>query len=473
MRFPLLRTPLLTSVLCLALAGCAGLRPEPLDVGEVPVPPAFSQAGRQPLPDRWWRHFNDPRLDALVGQALGENFSLAAARDRLRQAEAAARVSGAARRPRVDLRAEAGTRRASGAARSEEWSLGPAASYELDLWGRLSSAARAAALDAQATGAELDAAAISLSAETARAYYELLHQQGTGELLRSQRDTSRRVLELVELRFRNGRASADEVLRQRQLIDQTEAALVRVEAATELLNHRLAVLLGRPPRSLSVAADAAVVEVPPLPAAGLPSEWLQRRPDLREAFLRLRAADARLAAAVADQYPRIDLSASIQSAAGSPGGLFSGWLGSLAASLAAPLFDGGRRRAEVERTEAARAAALNDYGQAVLTALREVEDALAAERRDRALLETLTAQSARAERIVEQLRLRYLNGSVSYLDVLDALASQQQLARDLLAARWALVQDRIELARALAGGWDARIEPQPLLQRDEQDHVRR
>lgn len=456
------RGRLLAPLTAALLAGCATVHPDPVDPSVLPaLPERYVDTAAQPLPDRWWRQFGDADLDPLVERALSDNFSLAAARARLRQAQAAARGAGAERAPQVDLRASGSGRRGSDSDASQSWSLGAAASYELDLWGRLESSAEAARLDARASRAQLDAAAISLSAELASAYYSLLELRGEEALLRSQLDTYAKVLELLELRARNGRASADEVLRQRQLIEQTESSLVRVRAQQELTRNRLAVLAGLRPDQLSVPAGAALVEVPPLPTH-IPAAWLQRRPDLRQAYLRLQAADARLASAVAAQYPRINLSAGLEGAADNPADLFRGWLGTLAGNIVAPLIDGGRRRAAVEQAEAAREALLQDYGQTILTALREVEDALLAERRDRELLARLQTQSARAEQIVAQLRARYINGSVGYLDVLSALNSQQQLSRDLLAARWALVQDRIALARALAGGWDEAAELPPL-----------
>ena len=451
-------------LLCtLLLAGCATVATGPEPESVVRLPEQFSEQGTQPLPDRWWRHFDDPRLDAVIDNAISENFSLQAARERLRAARAGAHSTGAAERPSIDADSSARVSEGDDGVRSESYGLGLGASYELDLWGRLEAATEAALLDAEATRAELETAAISLSAETASTFYQLLHQNGVRALLEEQLAINRQVTELMELRYRNGGASADEVLRQEQLLEQTESSLLDVNAEIELLSHRLSVLTGRAPEDDLLPEDARAVAVPPLPATGLPAGWLQRRPDLQRAFYQLRAADARVAAAVAERYPRISLNASIDSSANSASDLFRDWLGTLAANLALPVFDGGRRAAEVERSRANRAAALQDYGQTVLDAVQEVEDALTAERRDRALLVNLEARVERADAIVELLQNRYLNGTVDYIEVLDALSSQQQLQRELLTARWALAQDRIALARALAGGWNSETPSQPLI----------
>lgn len=453
---PILRSGALAWFLMavLLLTGCAGPHPIPEDQAALPaLPEAFTASGEDALPARWWRHFDDPELDRLIEQALRDNFSVRAAAARLQQARAGARAAGADRVPSLDASAGASATRETDVDSVENWTFGLAAAYEIDLWGRIGAGVDAAEFDAQASAAALQTARISLSAEVATTYYQWLEANSLIELLQAQRRTNEQVLSVVELRFRNGLANADEVLRQRQLLQQTEAEVIAAEADAGSLRQRLAVLLGQWPGALPLAAGQPVVVVPPLPDTGLPSLWLQRRPDLQQAFLQLQAADARVAVAVAERYPRIDLSASLRSAADSPSDLFSTWVSSLAGNVLLPLLDGGARRAAVARNQAAREEALQAYGQAVVDAAREVEQALLASRRDRAQLDLLEARAERGELIVEQLRLRYVNGSADYLEVLSALDSQQSLARQLLAARWAQVQNRITLARALAGHW--------------------
>jgi outer membrane protein TolC len=189
-----------------------------------------------------------------------------------------------------------------------------------------------------------------------------------------------------------------------------------------------------------------------LPATGVPAELLQRRPDLQAARLRIAAADARIAAAVAARYPRIDLSAALTSSSSS-GELFSDWLGNLAAQLVAPLFDGGQRSAEAQRARAAALEALNEYRQALLEALGEVEVALATEFGQRRYLASLENQLQQAAAVQRQERQRYFQGDSDYLSVLDALRSRQALERQQVTAKRQLLSDRINLVRALAGGW--------------------
>jgi outer membrane protein TolC len=165
----------------------------------------------------------------------------------------------------------------------------------------------------------------------------------------------------------------------------------------------------------------------------------------------MQAADRELAAAISDQFPRLTLTASAATAADAAENLFRDWATAVAGNLLAPLFRGGELRAEVDRTTALREQRLLEYGQAVLTAFREVEDALVREQQQRTRIRRLDEQVALAQEAFEQLRVQYLNGTTDYLDVLTALDELQQLRRDRLAARRTLVEDRIALYRALAG----------------------
>jgi outer membrane protein TolC len=193
--------------------------------------------------------------------------------------------------------------------------------------------------------------------------------------------------------------------------------------------------------------------VPGLPATGLPAELLERRPDVRSAFLRLEASDSDVAAAVKDQYPRIDLAAAVSTTADSPSGLFSSWLGTIAGQITAPLFDGDRRKSEIERTVAVRRQRLAEYGQVVLFAFREVEDALALETYQVQRIRSLADQLALAVSTYRQLGSQYLNGAADFIDVLIALRQQQELERSLLTAQLDRVRFRIALYRALAGSF--------------------
>ncbi len=431
------------------LVGCATQRHEA--TAQVPLPDSFATGGGPVLPSRWWRHFDDPALNRIEREAMAGSFSLAAARARLRQARAVVRIEGADLRPTLDGSVEASEQH-NGSAEGDSYSAGLAASYEVDLWGGIAAGATSARLEAEASRFDLRAAAVSLTAEVATTYYTLLRQRAVVALLERQRKVSEQIAELVRVRYRNGQANLDELLRQRQLSEQTATQLETARGEIQRLRTQLAALVGRPPEAITLPAGHERVAVPPRPAIGVPSGWLRERPDLAAAYLRVRSADADVASAIAAQYPSLDLSASLTSSALAPAALFEDWVTQLAASLAVPLFRGGALEARVERDRAARAVAFNEYAQAAVDAAAEVEQALIAERTDRRVLQGLERELELAERAHQQLRLRYLKGAANYLDVLDALSSLQDTQRDTLEARWELLLDRITLIRTVAGG---------------------
>jgi NodT family efflux transporter outer membrane factor (OMF) lipoprotein len=421
----------------------------------VKVPSSFSRSGSVPPPERWWRAFGDPELNRLVRLALADNPGLRIAWARLDQARAVARKAGAGLYPALNAEADlAGT--ISKESKSASLQLGLAASYEVDLWGRVRATRDAARLDLLATRKALEATAISLAAEIATAWYQLVERRGQLALLGRQLDTNQTVLILVSLRFEQGQGRAADVLQQRQLVESIRGEQVQAKAQVRVLEHQLAILTGRPPTKLSVKRVRRLPALKALPRTGVPAALLQRRPDVHSAYLKVRAADRRVAAALADRYPRLSLSAKASLTGGFNPAAFYSWLTNLAANLLAPLFDGGARRAEVARTRAVAAGALHEYGQTVLVALREVEDALTREQQQARYLASLDRQLRLSALVIEQLRHGYLNGAEEYLRVLDALLRHQALQRTRLAATRDRLLYRIALCRALAGGWKIR-----------------
>jgi outer membrane protein TolC len=206
-----------------------------------------------------------------------------------------------------------------------------------------------------------------------------------------------------------------------------------------------------------VEVTGQLIELPALPATGVPAEVLSLRPDVRSSFLALQSADSRVAAAVADQYPALRLTASLETVGSSTCTAFSDYLGSIMAGLTAPLLDGGRRKAEVERTSAVARERLHDYGQSLITAVGEVEDALLAEMQQQHYIQSLEMQLSLATQTMEQVKERYLKGVENYQRVLTALTSLQSLQQSKITAQKDLLLNRIELCRALGHGWDYQL----------------
>ena len=416
------------------------------------APQSFSASGTLDVPQQWWRVFDDPALNAVVEDALASNLDLQAAWQRLLAAQAVVDREAAVLWPTLEGTARAGLDRGTATGEgTDELELGLAARYEVDLWGRLRASVQAERFEAAATAADYQAAALSLSAAIVQTWYGVAEARRQLALVEEQVATNQAVLTLLENRFEIGVIRAVDVLRQRQLIEATQEQAAVVGARRQTLEHRLAVLLGRPPRADFAELPQVLPDLSPLPSTGVPADLVRRRPDVQQAWFRLQAADRSLAAAISSQYPRLTLGASVRTAAASADNLFREWALSFAADLLAPIFLGGELRAEVDRTRSVRQQRVYEYGQATLVAFREVEDALVQEARQRDRIEHLDAQVELANQAFRQLRIQYFNGAADYLAVLTALDEVQQLQRDRIAAELALVDVRIGLYRALAG----------------------
>lgn len=437
-----------------ALAPCLGcVAPAPERELPVALPDAFSPSGAAAAADRWWTAFEAPELDATIDEALDANPDLEAVWQRLVQARATVRREDALRWPDLTVGADATWRRPE-PPDGDTLGLGLASSWELDLWGRIGAAVEAEELRARAGLADYRAAALTLAAEVARVWLGRIEARRQIALLDEQVATNATVLELIEARFAVGLVRRVDLLRQRQLVEATRTQRIEVAARARVLDHLLAVLLGRSPTNAPDAPPAALPEPPPLPDAGVPAELLARRPDVVRARALLLAADRDVAAAVADRWPRLTLTGSLSTADDGADALFEDWLRSLSAGLVLPLVDAGERRAEVERREAAAAEALATWSRVALDALREVEDTLVLERAEGERSASLEAQLELADRALEQLRNEYLNGVGDYIDVLTALTEQQRLRREVVRARLTRLELRVALYRALAGGFE-------------------
>ncbi len=420
------------------------------------MPAAFSAEGMEELPEKWWMAFDDPQLDGLIEQALTENFSIRSAWDRLTQAEQIAIKTGASLYPSVRYQGGASrTRLETGnvTTYTSEYSAGLAASYEIDLWGKIKSSQQAAVLDAKAAQETVNAAAITLSASIAKTWYQLAEAKQKGQVIAQQLDTNQKVLEVIRLQFRQSQTGAAEVFRQEQLVESSRGQLIQNNETVVLLQHQLSVLIGKTPGTWWTDTAVTLVKPGQMPAIDVPSAVIQRRPDVLAAYNTILAADSRVAAAIADQYPAISLSGTIETSAGKAHDLFDDWLANLAANLTGPLLDAGLRKTEIERTKAALSEKINNYNQSVLEALQDVEDALNRERFQRQYVTNLQQQLTLARQVYDRTRQRYIKGQLDYIRVLESLVSQQTLEQRELTARRQLVDYRIDLCRAIAGGW--------------------
>jgi NodT family efflux transporter outer membrane factor (OMF) lipoprotein len=421
----------------------------------VTLPASFTDSGELPLQVKWWLVFDDSDLNQLINTALTRNFSLLATKERIIQAQALATQAGAALIPSLDGEGTGSfTRNYQTDKTTNYFALDLAASYEVDLWGRLRNTKDAALLELEATTSDFHTAQISLSAEVALVWLQITEAHQQIELLTEQKETNEKVLDVITTQFRSGKTDISDVLQQRQLIESNNGSLATLRANKRVLDHQLSILLGTPPQAATSAyanTQQVLPDLPPLPESGLPLDLLQRRPDVQSSFLTLQATDQKAAAAIANRFPRLSLSAELTTYGSSAKDLFSDWFSTLAANLFAPIIDGGYLKAEVTRTESVARQQLNTYSQVILNAMTEVEDALVREKEQLLSLESEKIQLQLAAETVEHVGHRYRQGGEDYQRVLLALISQQNLQRSIVSTKLSLLSNRIALYRALSG----------------------
>lgn len=338
---------------------------------------------------------------------------------------------------------------------TDQYEIGLTAGYEVDLWGRLRADRASARASLEATREEAHAAMLTIAGQVALTWLDLLETAQTLAVVREQLETNKTNLGLIELRYRRGLATILDLYQQRQAVAETESVIPLQEARYETLKHTLAVLLGKAPRDDLQLAESGFADPGSLPDYGIPADLLARRPDVRAAGLRLRSADWQVAAARADRLPRLELTAGLTTDAESLGDLLDNWLAQLAGSVTGPIFDGGRRKAEVERARATVDERLAAYRLTVLESVAEVEDALVLLDRQEAFMEALDVQLEAATNTHREALNRFRKGLTDYLPVLTALRNQQGLEREVVEAAHDRLVFRVQLHLALGGGWMA------------------
>jgi NodT family efflux transporter outer membrane factor (OMF) lipoprotein len=412
---------------------------------------------------QWWEVFQELELNALEAQIDISNQTLAVAEAQLRAARAAIGIARSQLFPTVTGTASVegarqsqnrGRETSSSSATRADYLLLLDASYEIDVWGRIRRNIEANLASAQASAADLETARLSIHAELAVDYFALRGLDAQRQLLDFTSVAFEKALELTTNRYNAGVASQIEVLQARTQLENTRAQAIDVGVQRAQFEHAIAILLGKPPAELSLP-PVPITAIPPAIPVSLPSQLLERRPDIAAAERRMAAANAQIGIAQAAFYPTVTLGSTAGLESSSLANLFS-WpsaLWSLGASVMEVVFDGGRRQAVTEQTKAAYDATVATYRQTVLTAFQSVEDTLATLR----ILEEEAAQQAKAVQAAEAALLlainRYKGGITTYLEVIvaqSAALTAERTAIDLLIRRMAAT---VQLIKALGGLW--------------------
>ncbi len=454
-----------------ALAGCSlpAVGPD-YRRPDTPAATSYNNVSGQPpvtasnrVTKEWWLDFADPDLNRYVAAALTENQSLKAALARVEQARA---LTGEARSSFLPTVAAVGlaTREQTSETTTNRfpnsltttYRLPLTLSWELDLFGRVRRLNEGARANFLATQDLADATRLAVAAETASAYFALAATDEEARIVTDTLALQKEMLSLVEARRDAGRASDLAVEQARLAESTTEADLAAVANRRSLLKNGLAVLLGQAAPAFEIGDRAQLKStLPPIPV-GLPSELLLRRPDLAAAESGLKAANAKIGVAKSAFFPAISLTGSAGYASAAIDDLFlhdsRAW--AISPSIYLPLFQGGRNRANYQRSQAAYEETVAGYRQSILTALREVQDALTASQRLSEQSEAIARAVASARQVRKLAEERYLAGRTSYLEVIDAQRTALAVERNsaaLAGQRWIT---RVALIRALGGGWD-------------------
>lgn len=457
---------LLTALLTGCAAGPDYRRPETASVDAYKEAGDWKLAQPQDALDRgkWWEVFGDRQLDALVERVEVSNQNVLVAEARFRQAQALLGSSRSAYFPTLDAdvsvtrsRSPAGVIGGTTAGRIiTNRSASLSSAWEADLWGRLRRTVEAVEANAQASAADLAAARLSVQAELAANYFQLRALDAQRQLFDDTVAAFGKSLELTRNRYAAGVAARVDVVQGETQLKSTRAQAIDLGVQRAQLEHAIAILIGRPPADLTIAPVPLSATLPRIPP-GLPSELLERRPDIAAAERRVAAANAQIGVAKAAYFPSLTLSASYGSRSADASQWFTApsrfW--SIGPALAQSIFDAGLRRAQTAQAIAAYDATVAEYRQSVLSGFQEVEDNLAALRilEEEAKVQDEAVRAARES--VELTLNQYKAGTVSYTNVVTVQTTQLANERTAVSILGRRLVAAVGLVKALGGGWDA------------------
>ena len=435
----------------------------PPEYKELPQNWKAAQPGDQAAKGKWWEVFHDEQLNALEERVNVSNQTLRGAQAEFEQARAAVRINRSSQFPTVTggvsgTRNRVSRNRPNGslstASSYTDLQLPVDASYEADVWGRVRKTVELARASAQASAADLENVRLSLHAELASDYFQLRALDAEEDLLNSTVAAYQKALELTQSRYSGGVASQVDVAQAQTQLETTQAQAIDLGVQRAQFEHAIAVLIGQPASTFTQAPATANL-TPPIIPTGLPSDLLERRPDIAGNERRMAAANAAIGIARAAYFPTITLtgtggfeSTSIASWFNGPSGFFSA-----GASALETLFDAGRRRAVSDQAKAAFDQSAANYQQSVLGAFQEVEDNLAALRLLEGEAKTQDAAVASAQRSLQLSNNRYKGGVATYLEVITAQSialNDQRVAVEIAGRRMTAA---VSLIKALGGGW--------------------
>lgn len=421
-------------------------------------------------PAQFWTRFDDPALNSLVADALASNYDLRIAMAHFAEARAIRRETRFDLVPTITTDAGYTDQLVStaqtlpGYPRQQQlYDANVDAIWELDFFGRARRGLEASHAEVQGAEASLHDVQVMISAEVTRTYFELRGQQQQLQVAQRNVENQRETVKITDARLDAGSGSDFDTSRAEALMNASSATMAPLEAAIARSIHRLSVLTGREPDALAgpLQLPQQLPDLPAIIAVGDPAALLRRRPDIRQSERELAASTARIGVAVADLFPRVTFTGSIGVAAGETSGLGDAGSGTrlIAPGISWAALDLGRVRAQIGAARARKDAALAHYQQTVLGALEETENALVAHAKARQRLQFLTASAAASSRASQLAQLRYQNGAIDFLQVLDAERTLLQAEDQLAQSRTETATTLVAVYKALGGGWEGAALP--------------
>jgi outer membrane protein, multidrug efflux system len=430
----------------------------------VPLPAGWREVGGSgqavwPAED-WWRGFASTQLNAFIQKAEAQNYDIAAAVARIREADAMARVAGAPLLPSVSATGGPSTQRilratpANPAVAYNEASLGLNASYQIDFWGKNHAALEAAKETAIASRYDEQVIALATVTSVAITYFQALALQDRIAIAQSNLGAAEHILTGIQAQFRAGTASDLNIAQQETLVNSLRASIPPLRQQLSQAIDALAILIGENPENVHLAPDSLLNLTMPTVAPGLPADLLERRPDVHEAEAQLISANANIKVARADFLPSVTLTAqggieTLALAGFSPPLAVYG----LGAGIVAPIFEGGALHGQLEYSKARYVELLNDYRKSIISALSNVEDGLAGIQQTGQQLTEEAATVATAQRAYDISAVQYKTGTVDMITLLTTENTLFPAEDQLVQVRLAHVQALVSLFQALGGGW--------------------
>jgi len=421
---------------------------------------SFIEQGSGKLDRRWWNSFTSDGLTQLIEQGLEDNLSLKAKELRLKSSAINAKIGSADLYPTLNLTSNVSSR-FDDFGEVNNASFGLTSSWELDLWGGIAANENIAYWNHQEQIALYRGRATLVAGSISNAWLGLVSEQEKKLVLANQLKRTQAALKVITRRFSMGKVSVTNIWQQQKLLKSIEVLQSKNHADLYIYQQTLALWLGIPTNSLTTnnsITSPSLPSLPQLPELGVPAQVLKYRPDIEQAFAKIKAADENLAVAISNQYPRITLRANYSTTKNSVADLFDDWSGNLITALAMPLFDSGERKSVIEQRELELQALLFDYQQVWLAAIASVNQVLINETKLLKITKNFQEQLDLAKRTEKLTTIKYLNGKSNYLNLLKAQESILSLERQFIEANKKVMINRVLLYRELSHGDFSTIE---------------